>query len=202
MVALRIYVEGGGDGKALRTRCRRGFAELFERAGFAGRMPKVVACGSRQRAYRDFAIACRQGRDALLLVDSEGPVTTSPDALWPHLRAQDNWEQPEGSRDDQCHLMVQVMETWFLADRQALQRYFGAGFRAKALPATKTIEDIPKADVLKGLEKASAACQKGAYHKGGHSFAILATIDPGRLRAQAPHAERLLRTLDALSGAT
>ncbi len=44
---VKVYVEGGGDSKELRTRCREGFSKLVERAGFKDRMPKFVACGGR-----------------------------------------------------------------------------------------------------------------------------------------------------------
>ena len=50
MNAKRIYVEGGGDAKDLRTRCREGFHKLLENAGFTGRVPRIVASGSRNEA--------------------------------------------------------------------------------------------------------------------------------------------------------
>ena len=34
MVSIKIYVEGGGDRKDLKTRCRQGFSKFFEKAGF------------------------------------------------------------------------------------------------------------------------------------------------------------------------
>lgn len=49
---MKIYVEGGGDSKELKTRCRRGFSNFFEKAGLKGRMPRVVACGSLVLAVR------------------------------------------------------------------------------------------------------------------------------------------------------
>ena len=60
MVAVTIYVEGGGEGKAGRTKFREGFRKFFERAGFAGNMPRILASGSRDSALRDFRIALRE----------------------------------------------------------------------------------------------------------------------------------------------
>lgn len=199
MVGARIYVEGGGGSKALRTECRRGFSEFFRRAGLEGKMPRVVATGSRRAAYDDLCTALKRRSAArvLLLVDSEGPVAAG-DGPWAHLRkrVQDQWSRPESAVDDDCHLMVQVMETWFLADESALAKFFGQGFNAGRLPKRRDIEEIPKTDVFTGLEEATRSAKtKGRYRKGAHSFKILALIDPRRVRDRASWAERLLATL-------
>ena len=52
-----IYVEGGGNASLLQSELRHGFKALFESAGFRGRLPRVVACGSRNDAFNDFKIA-------------------------------------------------------------------------------------------------------------------------------------------------
>jgi ABC-type dipeptide/oligopeptide/nickel transport system permease component len=86
MVTTRLYVEGGGDSKALRTTCREGFRRLIEKAGMKGRMPRIVACGGRQNALESFATAHAQatGNDGpMLLVDAEGPLTAANP--WAHL---------------------------------------------------------------------------------------------------------------------
>ena len=76
MVSARLYVEGGGNSKELKTACRRGFASFLDRAGVAGRMPRIVACGSRANAFDRFKTGHEsKGVDATLLVDAEGPVS-------------------------------------------------------------------------------------------------------------------------------
>jgi len=110
-VKLKLYVEGGGDHKSLKINCRKGFRELFEKAGFKGGMPEIVACGPRNEAFDDFKTAMattKQDNYPVLLVDSEGPVTKDP---WSHLQERDKWPKPEGAQDDQAQLMVQCMET-------------------------------------------------------------------------------------------
>jgi len=94
--------------------------------------------------------------------------------------------------------MVQAMEAWFHADKQALADYFGQGFRLAALSPRSDIDNIPKADLYAGMQKATTASQtKGEYSKGQHSFHILALIDPAKVRAGSPqHAGTLLDVLD------
>ncbi len=52
-MSIKIYVEGGGDTNALKTKCRQGFSEFFRKAGLEGRMPRVVSSGGRQAAFKD-----------------------------------------------------------------------------------------------------------------------------------------------------
>ena len=120
-MSIKVYVEGGGDSNQLRRQCRNGFREFFEKAGLKGRMPRVVACGSRQRAYDRFCAAIDEAEAdsfIVLLVDSEAAVAAS-DSPWEHLRKRDNWTQPSAAADDSTQLMVQCMEAWFVADRQS-----------------------------------------------------------------------------------
>ena len=161
-------------------------------------MPRISACGGRQQAYDDFCNALNRvvnDRFVVLLVDSEGPVTESS-GPWAHLKRRDNWDKPTSATDDNAHLMVQCMESWFLADKDALLQYFGSGFNRNALPRRTNIEDIPKHDLHEGLKNATRQCaRKGAYHKGRHSFAILAELNPELLTEVSPYAKRLIRTL-------
>ena len=199
-MTVKVYVEGGGDhNKALETQCRRGFSEFFGKAGLAERMPRVVRCGGRRQAYERFRTSHENagGNDLpILLVDSEAPVAES--SLWEHVRLRpgDAWARPQGASEDQIHLMVQAMEAWFHADKGALRAYDGQGLRMAGLSQRPDVENIPKADLFAGLQRATKDCQKGEYSKGEHSFQILALIDPATVRAASPFAARLLHVLD------
>ncbi len=163
MVGLKLYVEGGGDTNLLKTACRKGFSEFLKKAGLAGRLPRIVACGSRRNAYDSFCTALENGERALLLVDSEEAVGSDPLQPWQHLgrRTGDQWQKPSSAGDDDCHLMVQVMEAWFLADRQTLQTFFGQGFQVNALPAaTNDIEAIAKEQIYQSLARATSNCRQ------------------------------------------
>jgi hypothetical protein len=199
-VTVKVYVEGGGDhNKALADRCRQGFSEFFRKAGLKGRMPRVVACGGRHRAYERFRTSHENAdRDefSILLVDSEAPLTGQ---AWQHVsrREGDGWERPAGASDDQIHFMVQAMEAWFHADKDQLQSYYGQCFRVAGLSQRLDIDNILKADLFDGLRRATSGCDDG-YSKGDDSFRILARIDPERVRASSTHCARLLSVLDRI----
>jgi hypothetical protein len=198
-VSADLYVEGGGDhNEALTTRCRKGFAEFFRKAGVPRGTVSIIPCGGRRQTYDDFtiAVADRGKHHPVLLVDSEAPVGDPADP-WKHVadREGDGWWRPPGATNDQIHFMAQAMEAWFYADKQCLSEYYGQNFRGSALSARQNVEDIPKTELFEGLKRATKACQKGEYSKGQQSFALLAQIDPTRVRSASPHAERLLTTL-------
>ena len=194
MVSVSLYVEDGGSTRGQQTNLRRAFIQFIDKAGLAGNMPKIAACGSRDEAYKDFRTAHKSSTTtALLLVDSEGPVTA--ESPWRHLESRDGWDRPPGSTDDQYHLMVQVMESWFLADREALTDYYGNDFRPSAIPQWQDIERVPKSDVLDKLGDATRDTKKGRYDKGRHSFEILREIDPEKVTNASPHARRLVDCL-------
>lgn len=194
---VKLYMEGGGDANPLKRKCREGFREFFLKTSLKQRMPKIIACGGRRQAYDKFCAALAssgEGEFVALLVDSEAPVTEKP---WLHLhhRKGDQWKRPDGTGDRNVHLMVQVMESWFLADRDTLAKYFGQHFRASALPAQQDIEKISKQDVLRGLSEATRSCARGTYSKGDHSFGILAKVSTDKVTSASPYAARLIETL-------
>ena len=193
-----LYVEGGGNGKAARAECRRGFAQFLANAGLKERMPRIIASGGRQHAFDDFRHALnkpRKDRFNVLLVDSEGPVAENT-GTWAYLKQLDGWDRPQGAADHSAHLMVQCMEAWFLADKDGLAKFFGRGFNANALPRNPDIEEVPKNDLLTGLKNATRRCRpKGEYSKGRHSFEILSKTDPVRVLDASPYAKRLVDTL-------
>ena len=158
-------------------------------------MPRIVACGTRRDAYDNFKTHSKSSDNLLpmLLVDAEGPVAAAEP--WRHLEDQDGWKRPANATNEQCHLMVQAMESWFLADKEALGEFYGQGFQEGALPANPQIEDISKEDVLSTLNQATRQTTKGPYNKSRHSFDILAKLDPAKVQEASPHAKRFIETL-------
>lgn len=200
---MKLYVEGGGESNMLKTACRAGFSQFLSKAGLKGKMPRIVACGSRQNAYDSFCTAIDSGEAALLLVDSESSVATvyqQEEAqkwkAWGHLknRLGDRWDKPANADEEDCHLMVQCMEAWFLADRATLQVFFGQGFNANSLPAAENqIESVDKVQLYQALANATKYCTtKAKYAKGEHSFKLLALISPDRVTAASPWAKRFV----------
>jgi len=197
---IRLYVEGGGNAKDTKTRMREGFSGFFraiiDRVRERRIKWRVIACGPRNETYRHFEIALEVNAEAfnILLVDSEGPVSARP---WEHLRASDRWGKPDAD-DSHCHLMVQTMEAWLIADVDALARFYGADFRRGAIPGNPNVEEIDKARLLPALEAATRDTTKGQYHKTRHAPRILGELDVSRVRSAAPHCERLFSTLSGL----
>ena len=198
-MTVALYVEGGGDNRRQSAQFREGWTKFFAAAGLGGRMPRVVRGGSRKQTFDRFAKDVAGRRPdviPLLLVDSEDSV--SPDhSVWQHLQARDGWIKPPGARENDAFLMVQVMETWFLADRDALRRYFGVQFAENALRQWPELEAVPKQTVLDALQRATAQCQR-RYAKGKVSFGLLERIDPTRVEAACPHSKALLDRLKSL----
>ena len=195
-MSVRLYIEGGGEGQLLDTLFRQGWTQFFKAAGLAGRMPSVVRGQGRAQTFDLFATAVAHPRGGilpLLLVDSEDSVEEGH-SVWQHLERRDGWRRPPGAAEDQAFLMVQVMETWFLADRDLLRRYFGSALRESHLRQWPVLEAIPKSTVFDTLEKATAGCLK-RYSKGKVSYELLGLLNPQSVESASPHAEELLNRL-------
>lgn len=198
MVAIKIYIEGGGEGKHLDIAFQRAWAKFFQAAGLQGRMPRAVRGKGRKNTYDLFCTAFKNRKAdelPLLLLDSEDAVAER-DTAWQHLKKRDQMDRPKGSEDHHVYLMVQVMETWLLADPEALQAYFGSKFKANKIPAWSDLEAQPKQNVLDVLGKATAECEEKRYAKGKVSFEVLACIHPHKVKEKCPHAKQLLDFLD------
>jgi hypothetical protein len=198
MVSVKIYVEGGGDSKELHTRCREGFSKLIKKLGFKGRMPKIIAGGARDKAYGMFDKAMTSAKEndeyPILLVDSEDPIILGP---WEHLKVRDNWDRPVGAEDEQAQMMATCMETWIMADHEALHKVFGSCLRDGALLPVNDLEERSRQELLKTLEFATNNCGKNrGYDKGTRSFQILAELNPILLEKNLPYFHRFRETLD------
>lgn len=191
---IRIYIEGGGDGKNTKALMKQGFRQFFQ-----GFKLNITICGSRSNTFRDFKNALKSHPDAfnILLVDAEALVTiTSP---WGHLKSRDNWDKPPGVDDSQCHLMVQLMETWFIADIETLKKFYGKNFQENAIPKTVKLETIDKQNVERSLKAATRNTSKGEYQKIKHASKLLELLDVVKVRQASPYCDILFTTLDKIT---
>lgn len=204
MTGTVIYFEGGGkaEGRAqLRKAMERfldGGREAAARRGKPIRPVRVVACGSRTEALKRFRRAVeQQGETAsLLLIDSEGPMDwdrETPGAFLARTKAG----SVSFAGDEAVHLMVQFMESWIVSDPEALEAYYGKGFRRKALPAARDLETVAKADIDRALGAATKSTAKRRYHKMRDAPALLERMDPRLARRRCHGCDRLFRTLRA-----
>lgn len=194
-MTVRVYVEGGGDhrGGELATQARQAFSTLIHEA--TGQKVAVVACGGRSQTLDAWKTRCslHPGDVNLLLVDSEAPVRDGEDPVT-HLRRLEAWEFPADVPRSRVHLMTQVMETWLIADPDALARVFGKHFDKSKLTSWPQLEAVAKDALFEALKKATT---RKPYAKGAHSFKVLAELDPARLQAACPSARRFFGTIMA-----
>jgi hypothetical protein len=145
-----------------------------------------------------------KGEDAILLVDSEEEIRSyyqkgAPDTWnpWGFLskRKGDWWIKPSGALANDCHLMVQCMESWIIADANALAVFYCNNFNVNGLPKNNHIELIDKLIVYKSLANATRGFLKGSYSKSEHSFELLALTDPFAVFSSSPWAKRFINEL-------
>ncbi len=187
---IRIHIEG--DPKLL-----PGFRRFFNALYIQGVKIDLAMCKSN--AIADFMSSVKKNPGAInvLLIDSESPLAADSYQV---VRQHDHWDSKISGNitDDQLNLMVQIMESWFLADREALRSYYGQDFSENQLPANPDVEHISKEDVLSRLSAATTNTTKGKYHKTKHAPQILASIEPSKVQAIAPNCARLFNYLQSL----
>lgn len=192
MRKVSLYIEGGGSSRNTMRPLRTGFSKFLRNAGIDSRKIQIKVCGDRDETHKRFVRACEDGGAdyKMLLVDSEGPVNSTPKQ---HLRNRDGWKVNES--EDQYHLMVQAMEAWLIADREAVKQYYGQGFQESAIPAAQDVEQIDKDLPKSSLDKAAKKTNKEGYQEIRDGARLLAKINPEEVRKKARHCERLFLTL-------
>jgi hypothetical protein len=191
---LTIHLEGGPErgGKSDLSEIRAAFHSFF------GVYPsvKIVPWGPRRRAFEKFveALESEPDREHLLLVDSEAPLKENK-TRWMHVRDRDGdgWKKPKAVSEDHLHFMAQCIEAWLVADKSALQSFYGS--KLGSLRDTDNVEEIPKEELMKNLATATRRTEKGEYHKTQHFPMILKTANRGTVAIRAPHLGKLLTHL-------
>lgn len=194
---IRIYIEGGGAHKDGKIKLRRGFGVFLDALKEECKARRLdwylVPCGAHHEACKQFHHALVQYREALcfLLVDADQLVREKAQM---HIEGLYGHTFDRGE-DGQFHLMAQIMESWFLADPDALEKYFGKGFRAGALPKHADVEAVPKNQVLDALERAAKDTKKGGYHKIRDGAELLQKISPEKVCQRARHCNQLFKDI-------
>ena len=199
---VRIYIEGGGDGKNTKQLLRQGFSSFFKELVQIAQSKKIkwqiILCGSRNHAFRNFknALADHPNAFVILLVDSEAPVEKQ--SPWEHLKSRDNWDSP-GVDDTHCYMMVQSMEAWLIADIDTLKKFYGQGFKENAIPKNRNVEKIEKHLLEPSLKAATCDTKsKGEYQKIQHASKLLEMLDVEKVRKASLECDRIFITLTAL----
>ncbi len=154
---------------------------------------KLISGGSNVETVKDFIRSCRLHPSDLniLLIDSEGPVPSTAGFIRT-LRSRDFWDANATCDDGQLNFMVQAMESWFIADPQALIERFGHRFDVKQLPNPQNAESIPPArltdSIKRGLRSSGA---KRRYDKVSDGAKLLELVDESRVSRNCAHFRRL-----------
>lgn len=195
-------MEGGGSSKEQKAELRLGFDGLFAEAKSAARGKRLslnfICCGSRREAYEAFLYAHYANPDRInaLLVDSESAVASVPRERTSDAALRRDHLQQRQSADgrgqgdgwnlahvdpERIHLMVQCMETWIVADPEALEGFYKQGFRGNRLPQRLNLEEESKNDVIAKLEGATEDSGKGKYAKIRHASKLLVLLNPEKI---------------------
>ena len=194
-----LYVEGDtkkkGKGNAITL--RQGFREFFQSLSDEVKTPfDFKLLGSRELAIRIFLSELEYNPQSfsVLLVDAEGEIDEkeTPKTFLQNISAKFDFKNV---KEEQCHLMVQLMESWFLGDKEKLAEFYGKGFRINSLPKNKNVEAIAKSDVETGLKNATRGTSKGEYDKGSHAGEILRIIDSDKVCKAASHCDKLFEDI-------
>jgi hypothetical protein len=177
---LRIYFEGD-------ARLRPGFRQFLS---------EIANAASGKKCQFDLIAT-----DGTPVQDFRDAMKTHPEA-WNVLVLDSDLGRTavEGCDPESIFWMVQIMESWLLVDIDALKRFYNGGFQESALKGNPNVEQIPKADVLTRLKKATSETKSGEYHKIKHAPKLLQEIDPVLVRRFAPNCDRRFRLILAALG--
>lgn len=185
----RVVIHFEGNGKL-----KEGFRKLFERRVKVKFI--LIAGGSNAETVKDFLRSCRQNPSDLnvLLIDSEGPAQSVSEAMRA-LRSRRYWNANAAPEDERINFMVQAMEAWFIADRNALKRHFGKGFGVGSLPNPQNAESVSPKDLTDSINQALRAIggrRRRKYDKVRDGARLLALIDESTVRRNCPSFGRLM----------
>ena len=185
---LQIIFEGGHPGN---QHHKQGLKLLLDRCSASGRKIQVVMGFGRNLAARTFLDRLAEGADAFLLIDSEGP--------WSPQSVSELAGVDLAPHEDRVFFMVQVMESWFIADSNALKGIKNANLSLLDEELRKQngkIEAISKARVSDLFTKATSPHVCSTDNGKGLRLSYLANLDPEKLRTASPEADRLIRTAE------
>ena len=223
MKEIRVYFEGGSnykdrkkemrisidqeDGKPSIRRMirekdrkkamRKGMSQFLNqmREEYGEGHIKCIACGSNFETYSNFKKSLEDYPNAfnILLVDSDSHVRSAP---WDYVLERFGWGKGN-CVDEQCHLMVQLMESWIISDITALKGFYGPKFIESDIPDVDDVETLDGTHIKDSLKKATRRTEKKGYRKR-HASEILMKMNPSTVRGKASHCDRLFKVLESI----
>ena len=201
---VMVYIEGEGGGDPDRPKARKAKEGQFRKAWGAFLKPlrdhaiavgvlygfQPIECGSGESALDSFLNPLPKDAGALriLLRDSEKAVddVSKP---WQTLGKK----RPAWAGDDDVYLMVQCLESWLIADIEAVrQHYDGRGrpcFNDQKIPKWPDVEAVHRHTVQQVLEAATGTCGEPYHH--AHGNVIIGRVKLEGLKQRVRSAARL-----------
>ena len=181
MMEIRIYFEGH---KGLRPGFEQLFASLREHAREQRSKIEFIAAKDGPSGYRKAARSHPKSW-IILLKDSEEAMPFDAAVLCQKLGI-------DRSKVKDVFWMVQCMESWFLADPDAVEKYYHhSAFLKSALGGTENVESIPKLEVEDRLKEATRRTSKGEYNKVTHAPELLRQLRPDLVKRRAENCRKL-----------
>ena len=140
---------------------------------------KLIASGARAERYSLAGKKLQPKATHFVLKDAEVPI--------------------KGAAPKNTFYWIQVMESWFLADPNAIQKALGSCVNTSKVPKWNSIESVPKADVLHKISSLTKPCGTGKHYDHAHpprlASRILRHLDREAVQGKSPECKRFLTTL-------
>lgn len=188
MVSIQIFVEGGRNNSD--AIARKGFRDFFKNAGVA-ELPRVVICGSRSDAIRDYRN--RKG-SGVLLIDSEQAVTAATKIQ--HLLDRkdiDGAHQHQLAEDD-IFFMIEAMESWLIADIESIGKKHKRTNPKPSQEARRSVSDQVEKIAKVASHRAITESLPANFGKG-RRMELMGLLDPEIVMKMAPEAQSLVNNL-------
>ena len=205
MKEIAIYIEGGGPNQYTQLPFRKGFDAFFNYfkalASENDYTLTFIPHGGREEVFKYFNLALinQPNRINILMVDAEGSIDANVTSKT-HLQSE--WDNPDAS-EEQCHLMVQIMESWFFADLDTLYIFYNIDKENDEdlveYQGVKNVETIAKDKIIHSLINISKNSTHGDYKEYGkrrQAIKIFENLDLDIVRDKAPHCDKFCKTIE------
>ena len=191
---VTLYMEGAGK-REQDIQLRKSMRSFLEKElGDQAKKIKIIPSGHQNDTIKNFKQHNDPEKTAYLLVDSEQEITASTTAIL-HLQNKQPtyrklWKE---TADKQVHLMVQKMESWFLADLEGLRKFYGDS--PAQLKPPQNVETLSKKEVDAVLRTCIKFTKKKQYEKS-HGHVLLGYINPKKVRKASYFCNHFFSTLE------
>jgi len=116
-----------------------------------------------------------------------------------HFILKDSEEPIKEAAPKNTFYWIQVMESWFLADPNAIQKALGSCVDPSRIPKWTRVESVPKTDVFNKISSLTKPCGAGKHYDHHHppklASRILRHLDRDTVQRKSPECMRFLTTL-------